>query len=412
MPDFYYFFLSYARHDDRTLVERFFEELSVEVRLLAGQAPESAVGYLDVHVPVGTRWPRTLTRALAGSANFLALISPRYLRSEACGREWTVFSERMRQLEEAGGAAPSAMMPIIWIPTDRLPQEISDRQYTDRYLPHDYANIGLRQMLRLQRWEQVYIELLPKLARQIVAAAHARSVPEGPDDLDFHTVRSAFANLNEERQGPAQGTHDVNFIIVAPSRDQAAGVDYRSRGARITRDLQFYGRSELDWAPFRPSTGATIADQACRIAYEKQFRPVATGVDGAMEILRAREEADHPCAVLIVDPWTTQVAECRQALAQLRQAGDERPIAAVLVPAGYEDRNTRDHIGELASALQSILMNGSWRQLTYRSDVLSPDAFNADLQVVLEGCRSRALNVASRTRRPRGPSNRPILTGP
>lgn len=148
MPDFYYFFLSYARDDDRTLVERFFEELSVEVRGLAGQAPGSVVGYLDVHVPVGTKWPRTLTRALAGSANFLALISPRYLRSDPCGRERTVFSERMQQLEEKGGTAPSAMMPIIWIPTEGLPQEVSDRQYTDRHMPPGYADVGLRQMLR------------------------------------------------------------------------------------------------------------------------------------------------------------------------------------------------------------------------------------------------------------------------
>ncbi|MFB9356850.1 TIR domain-containing protein, partial [Actinoplanes nipponensis] len=90
-----YFFLSYARGRDDVYVHQFFQDLSQEVRALAGLGPEAEVGFLDHRsIQPGDVWPETLVDALSRCQAFLALCSPAYFLSEPCGREWAIFAER------------------------------------------------------------------------------------------------------------------------------------------------------------------------------------------------------------------------------------------------------------------------------------------------------------------------------
>ncbi|BCB82576.1 hypothetical protein Pflav_089860 [Phytohabitans flavus] len=117
-----YFFLSYARGDDDLSVQKFFHDLSAEVRAHAGLASGEEVGFFDVHsLEVGASWSPRLVDALSQCQSFIALVSPRYLLSEPCGREWAVFSDRIRRYEREVGVTPSALLPLLWLPHPSCP---------------------------------------------------------------------------------------------------------------------------------------------------------------------------------------------------------------------------------------------------------------------------------------------------
>jgi hypothetical protein len=111
-----YFFLSYARGDDDVSVQRFFHDLSAEVRAHAGLSAGEEVGFFDVHsLEVGAAWSSRLVDALSRCQSFIALVSPRYLISEPCGREWMIFAERLRRYEREVGVSPSVLLPLLWL---------------------------------------------------------------------------------------------------------------------------------------------------------------------------------------------------------------------------------------------------------------------------------------------------------
>ncbi|MGQ0778565.1 MAG: TIR domain-containing protein [Pseudonocardiales bacterium] len=94
------FLLSYDREDgDGGYVKVFFDQLADELARRRAGWDKHRVGYLDVKVPTGSRWPDRLSEALGMCRVFLALYSPRYFESEYCGKEWWIFSERVREYE-------------------------------------------------------------------------------------------------------------------------------------------------------------------------------------------------------------------------------------------------------------------------------------------------------------------------
>lgn len=91
-----YFFLSYARKDDRDeFVKRFYDDLALELRRI-GADPSAQPPFRDVErLGLGADWARVLGGAVGHCRAFVALYSPSYLSSEYCGKEWTAFRERL-----------------------------------------------------------------------------------------------------------------------------------------------------------------------------------------------------------------------------------------------------------------------------------------------------------------------------
>lgn len=86
------FYLSYAHLPsvetvDDDLELRFFRDLSTEISNLT-DLPPSATGFIDAEIPAGADWQATMMRALAEAQVLVPLYSPRYFKSEWCGREW------------------------------------------------------------------------------------------------------------------------------------------------------------------------------------------------------------------------------------------------------------------------------------------------------------------------------------
>ncbi|BCB87974.1 TIR-like protein FxsC [Phytohabitans suffuscus] len=424
-----YFFLSYARGDDDDSVQKFFYDLSAEVRAHAGLAADEEVGFFDAHsLEVGAKWSPRLVEALSHCRSFLALVSPRYLVSEPCGREWTIFAGRLRSYEREVGVMPSALLPLLWLPPPHLPDVVADLQYDNDVLPEAYGRTGLRQLMRLQRHQDTYYELIVELARQIVRTADAHRLPPGPVGLDFNHVPNAFSpaafspavpnRVDAARQAPppareaATTTQFVHFVVAAPARDELASGDL----AAIDRDTSYYGSTSQEWAPYKPTLTVPIAEYARAVAERRSYRSgVADTTALAERIGDARRT--NEIVVLLVDVWATMLREYRQVLAecnQLDQDGDE-PVTAIMVPLNHDDEQGQTHWRQLVDSLRVIFFRRTvlGDDIMFRSSILTHEAFDADLQVVLEAARNRLFSRGKVHNRPQGQTvRRPILQGP
>ncbi|MDG4784474.1 TIR-like protein FxsC [Micromonospora sp. WMMD1102] len=174
-------FLSYARSDDDPYVEGFYRDLCAEVRVRAGMASNAEVGFFDKNsIEIGATWSATLVDALVNASSFVALFSPRYFASGPCGREWQIFADRVGRHEATGGARSAALLPVLWLPPRHVPEVVQAVQYDRDVFSEAYRRDGLRQLVRLRRNEDEYIEAVSILANRIVDNATTNALPRPP----------------------------------------------------------------------------------------------------------------------------------------------------------------------------------------------------------------------------------------
>ncbi|WP_160311065.1 TIR-like protein FxsC [Streptacidiphilus anmyonensis] len=209
-----YFFLSHAhspglRGGSRRLgrpaklVRRLFFELSDHLGELCPPIGTVPVGMMDGSIEVGEDWGQWLSQQLAQCRVLVALLSPGYFASEMCGKEWAAFSARPVRLAagvEAGRAAPTAIVPVRWVPTppEQMPPPVRRLQYQHGDFPESYRSQGLyalmaRPAMKPDRRETVYL-----LAERIKEVA-GRTVVEEGEAPDLAKVPSAFAPSARER---------------------------------------------------------------------------------------------------------------------------------------------------------------------------------------------------------------------
>ncbi len=408
-----YFFLSYARTDDDAHVEQFYHDLCTEVRVRAGLASTEEVGFFDTHsIEIGADWSAELVDAISSCCSFLALCSPRYYVSEPCGREWQIFSDRVRMHEDEHGLRSAALIPVLWLPPRRIPDAVQRLQYNSDAFSEAYRRDGLRQLMRLQRNRDEYIEALSALAERIVDNATTNPLPPVPEQhrSRFTTVTNAFLppapnsdSLAVVNSGAARSDH-VHFVVAAATRQDAA---------TVRRNVEFYGESPLHWTPYLPSLPKPLSSFAQEIAAKRGLTSEASPIHVPGEQVEAQMSRNR-IVVLLIDAWVTQLDQYHRALAE----HEARPDAAVtaMVPRSQEDSETSESWRTLSDGLRSVFFRRaeSGEPLTYRPDILTHRAFDEDLQVVLEVARNRvfARNVPPAAKGIRPERARPILEGP
>lgn len=159
------FFLSYVRSDDRHewhSLQRFFHDLSAEVRHLLPEAASADVGFLDLPLDGGDGWTERVAGAVATCQVFVPLVSPDYFNSDWCTREWEVFSRR--RTRESSGVAAGGILPVLWTPAATGPAA------ADRPAAVDLVGAprGLRGLLRDRHRRGEYHAAVGALARRIV----------------------------------------------------------------------------------------------------------------------------------------------------------------------------------------------------------------------------------------------------
>ncbi|GAA4253300.1 hypothetical protein GCM10022255_053620 [Dactylosporangium darangshiense] len=405
-----YFFLSYARGPDDLFVRKFYNDLCSEVRVHAGRSHDDEVGFLDNHnIEPGQHWPQALVNAIAECSCFLALYSPAYFLSRPCGKEWKLFELRSRPSARDDSTPLPGLIPIVWLPPRELPEVARSVHYDLDVQEDDYRRRGLRQLLRLQRMHDAYIDFVSTIAEHIVAAGRTPP-PRGFTDLDFEQLESAFhpAKAGPEDSGelPARfGTgQTIHFVVAAPTRAEAEAIE---------RDGDFYGADALHWAPFGPQQPQPLREYAQKVASEFGFESLFTGLDRLADRVKVAQQYNH-IVVLLVDPWSAEIAAHRERLLEYDHHRDH--VSAMLVVMSAADAQTQAHSARLADLMHDTLGNNERRldEVMLRRSVLTWPSFEADLAVVLAEARNRLVADGRVYRRP-PPGDyapRPILEGP
>lgn len=423
-----YFFLSYARGGDDVYVQEFFNDLCDEVRALEGLSSSDEVGFFDRgNIQPGDTWPEALVEALSQCQSFLALCSPAYFLSEPCGKEWAIFQERSRQFQESTGNNRSALIPLRWLPSRTMPEAAQVIQYvqeprSDNSRSEPHRERGIRQLLRIQRNRDDYLEFVTTVAELVVDAVLRAQLPVATERLEFEIVPSAFHRPVQINNIPAAITdsvpqaikpaeliplsNKVYFVLSAPTADEAADEGLGRQ------DRQFYGDSAEAWSPYRPTTVEPLAKFATLVAAGRSLAAQIAEV-GELDDCIDRARRDNQIVVLLVDPWSTKMEGHHEILNRYDRR-DDQP-AAVMIPWSTEDTETRSRSAELTTAVGRTFPRNMRRPhtTTFRPSVLTHEAFRSDLQVVLEESRNRVIASGTRRRPLSGNSgNRPILEGP
>nr|WP_230416889.1 TIR-like protein FxsC [Micromonospora tarapacensis] len=398
-----YFFLSYARGDEDALVQRFYEDLSAEVRLLAGLSRDERVGFVDRTILLGERWPQRLVEALGSCRSFLALMTPRYFQSRVCGQEWQLFADRTARFESQRRVDTSLLKPLMWIPAQpgRIHPVARPLQYSSDSLGDLYQRLGVRQLMRLQRHSDDYRSFLFELATQIVSSVEAHPLPDHHRPVELQAVESAFHTerpTNGADRVPAAAGADatspmlVHFVVAASSRDEMRGV---------RQHVGVYGDDPLQWAPYRPPMPEPLVDYAREIAADHSYQSTVVQMDGLPQSAEVAARYNQ-ILVLIVDAWMTRLPQRRQALLAHAAAalGHQRAATAVLIPSSRDDPETREHWQTLSRACREIFDEFTSDDELYRSNIITHRAFEEELPEVLEVARNRVFSRGSVHRHP------------
>ncbi|MDN3359125.1 TIR-like protein FxsC [Actinomadura sp. DC4] len=351
-----YFFLSYARSkyqpddgsDPDLWVKKLYKALCYDVHhLTASPNP----GFMDLQTPLGSQWPAMLSGALSQCRVFVALLSPGYFTSEYCGKEWAVFTERMRA-HSGGGEPPIALIPALWTPfrLDELPPEVSEIQLIPPGFPRTYGEEGFFGLMKLRRYNQAYKEsvlLMAKTIKRIAEETNLRTCT--PPDLA--EVENAFA-VHQAKSVARRVQVTVAAYSLPASRAEGADRSLQSRSP------YYYGHTMREWTPYRSRTDSTpIARYAEQVIAGLGHQAVIAPLD------EPEVEAAPAPSIMVVDPWAAGVPAIGDRLRRL-----DDPPRHVIVPWNNDDEDTTRDEDRLerdltATVGRSLALNGSARRV-------------------------------------------------
>ena len=337
-----YFFLSYARSDplagnpeedpDEPVV-RFFADLTAAVKRHASSGRKDASGFFDLDIPVGSDWKQFATRALSAAQVFVPLYSVGYLTNSWPGRELACFKKRV---EVTGRENPAhRLVPVLWAPLAgvQYPPELRealDSSVTER----DYADNGLRALLKLKSYHDLYKVVVDRMGAQIVEIAERDPIePVEPEIVgDIEKAPSAF---------PADRPLPVFSIEIAAPTTADAPAPALANALQIT-DLQTYGDTPEDWRPF-PGQELPLAEYARQLIRRFDF-------EARVEDFGAEADpAGRRPGIIVIDP--AFIAE-ETGQAALQAVADTLPRWVLpLVVVAPDDEPTRN----LAARVLDIL---------------------------------------------------------
>jgi FxsC-like protein len=326
-----YFFLSYAQSpplagtaqaDPDQSVRKFNRDLTAAVRSQASPQSGLEPGSSNYEIPLGSDWKASLTEALSLAEVFVPLYSPGYFARSRPGREWTCFQQR---LLNAGISEPlQRFAAVLWTP---LPRDLDspDLRAAMADADSEYAENGLRTLLRLRPYRLAYARVVRRLAAHIVDLAE--NSPVGPSEVpDIDEVQSEF---KAEAYGAV-----FAVTVAAPVLS----------GLPLDRDPAGYGSSGVEWRPYPRDQELPLAEYAARIAEQMDFAVLMTSMEKRGDQLTSRP------GVVLIDPWFIAQESGRAAL---RSFLDELP--AWVLPLLVLGASTDSRSAELADQVRSVL---------------------------------------------------------
>ncbi|MFI6359286.1 TIR-like protein FxsC [Streptomyces sp. NPDC050743] len=407
-----YFFLSYAHTppwgpgggDPDHWVHVLFNDLCSHIMALTDLPAGAPAGFMDREMRSGEGWPHRLSESLANCRVLVPLLSPRYFTSEACGREWYAFNERIVHARTTGYGVDPAIVPALWTHIDHteLPESVRRLSLVPPDLGGRYAQNGIYGLIKLNRLRDEYEEVVFRLARRIVRVAHESPLPPGRP-RDYESTPSAF-------KPRGTGPRHIHLYVAAPTRGSIPD----------ERDPQPYGANAQDWNPYFAESTRPLAALAEDLVRSLDYRVTVSSFDdepsGDGSAADATQAVASPPAILLVDRWALADEERRRRLRAFDSAA--RPWVSVIVPGSRSDTQNFGEDGlrltaELERTLPTIMDRS--RRTDARiavNGVPTLKAFSDVLPTVVAQSTRQYLKHAT-ARPPAGPHvARPRLRGP
>ncbi|WP_405723001.1 TIR-like protein FxsC [Streptomyces sp. NBC_01537] len=399
-----YFFLSYAHTprndpsdpDPDLWVAKLYNDLCAHILQMTTLPAGVKAGFMDRGMNLGEGWPESLSAALAHCRVFVPLYSPRYFRSQQCGKEWFAFSTRAVNHRAVYDSPMSGIVPALWVPvpTTDLPGPAERLQFNHADFGEDYATEGFYGLIKLSYLRQQYELAVYRLAQRIVNVVEQTSIPKGRH-VDYHKVHSAFAPPGASR--PLQ----ITVLACCNSEDLPDG-----------RGPDCYGPSARDWNPYHPQSTRPLAAHAADLARNLDYQ-VSVGLfeEGLDRLLDPEPNAPE---VLLLDRWAMESPYRRELLARFGR--EHRPWISVMVPWNRADPESNGHEENLRDLTDQALdpggVSGSASHRFIRTGIPSLEAFGDDLPDAV-GRAARHYAAHAKVFPPQGPpQERPRLRGP
>jgi FxsC-like protein len=342
-----YFYLGYAHSDPLAgypeanpdeLVAEFFGDLTEAVRRHAIPLSGVAPGFYDRDIRAGSNLNESIRHALGTAQAFVPLYSAAYIARSWPGQQWECFRQR---LEDAGLADPlERFVFILWTP---LPPQVQDLPGLPDALAlgggvDEYAENGLRLLLRIESFRSSYDHVVDAAARRIVELAETKPIEPS-------TVR----DLDDMDNPFAPKPHRTVFVIetMAPTASTVAA----------ERDPHVYGERSSDWRPF-PEQEISLADYAGQVAKQLGFKPEVAGV----RKVRRPDTRRRP-GIILIDPWFVADDSGRQALESAVEnlPGWVLPMIVVDQPEDATTQKLVDQVREILNAAGALTTDSSRR---------------------------------------------------
>ncbi|MXZ97317.1 MAG: TIR domain-containing protein [Acidimicrobiaceae bacterium] len=271
-------FLSYVRDDDTTDRGRITElrkRLEAEVKMQTGSSYPIFQDRDDIFV--GQRWDSRIQRSIDDTSLLIAIITPSYVRSEACRQEIELFRLRERRLNR-----DDLVIPILYVdtpalndPEDEVAQDLASRQYFDgrdlRFEELD-SNNARRDLARLAG--QV-VKAIERSRHSDVGSIVPDDVPvdDSPGFLELLAqAEEAFPLLNDTLESLAATQRQVaDITTVATEEINAARGSGRPSSATLAATQRFGRRLEVPTSEME----SLVVDYLDQLAH----------VDGGIEVL-------------------------------------------------------------------------------------------------------------------------------
>jgi len=379
-----YFFLSYAHampttetphRDADHWVKVFYEDLSRAVRTHADPTSELEIGFFDDQVPTGSDWEKVLTGALGAAEVFVPLYSPGYFNRSWPMRERESFLSRLATESEA--QRRRHVLPVLWSPLpspDGIP-DLDEALRIGEGIP-EYAVNGVFGLRKLSAYQEQYAALLDRIARRIVAVAQR------------YPIRPSRAPNVSDFDPPERTETPFVVSVIAPTENNRPPL-----GPPDT-----YGPTRREWRPFVHAQALPIAEYAANVAERLGLPTLVT------DYAPGRGPFDRCPAVLLVDPWITEVSG---GPAELRSAGHLPSWVTPLVVVNNADPRYGERAAELSGRVSSMLKKEGAPRIRRAGDA---EEFVRLMPMLVDETRRHYLRNAL-VFPPKGPSvGRPKLT--
>jgi FxsC-like protein len=402
----YDFFFSYTRGNYGEYLQKFFDDLSQELREQRGYGKAEVVGFFDQHdIELGEEWEKTIAQALQESKVMVCIYSPGYFKSSYCGKEWEVFQQRrnayLKERKAAGEKVPSlppVIKPVFWLAP--LPSNLNEAIKATHYIrgnPADYHNQnGLKYVLqKLNDCNSMYIDYIKKLATEIREAADHYKLPQLNPLPPLKQVESAFIP-KEAPQAAALGgapgdSHAVIGRVPQHVRFVFVAGDPREFG-NLRSAAPYLETGGHDWRPFPgmsrigPYVQHLVSDEELDFDSDE----LTLSDDLIHEIEKAYQE--RKIVIILVDGWTLNwKIEYQNILKKLDQETKPFINCSVLVPWNDQDPDILTQQTLIEQTIKSTFdfRANLWKNpIFYRDSIRSIDELRDALREILTNIKA------------------------